>query len=901
MKYPTRSPSGLPVIPPAGPLNAPIMLIGESPASEEMKQGLPFVGPSGRLLNQFLAKAGIDRGQLRIVNAVPCRAPADHFDQHRKEDLTWGRSLLEEEVHRATANGCRVLVPLGDNPLAWISPSLPQPPSWSDDEGESKSTRSRVGVWRGSLVPYDEDFNTIGAYERWLATEASTFAGRTAVLPTYHPAAVLRQFSWHPSTIMDLRKAREAASGAWKWPRERRWFLNRYEELDRFVDLCIAERLVSIDTEMNPPIVGLCNESEVHVFVWDERARDALQRLLSRTDVIKVAHNAGHDFTFLRVILGLDPRPPLVDTGGLAHILDSSLPRNLSPALSTRFTTYPYHKWMVDQDRLRYCGYDTLVAYEGYWKAIKQVADEKMLQVATHDHMLLWHLLEMQWTGIRVDEVARQTAVTALSAEYASAVSTFVADAKPVVRARLGSFEKKHLFFVRKQCECCNGGKLSKEHCWRCGGLAAKPTKKADYGFAAKGETVTVLRNRFPSCATCSSTGKTDCWLPIDIESPQAVADILYRGLRIRPRRYKGSETVRADAIEPLAEKYPLVAKYIAASKIEAGLSTMKRMEPDWDGKLHSTFDPWGTVSGRVASSEGLLQRGTNNQNFPKKYRYVLTADSGCLLVAPDMAQIEGRCIAVISDDAALRAAYTTPINWPGHKRHGTIDSHTALCQALVPYGILISRDQSKRASYAGWYGASADQLALELSMEYRRKGEGCEVDAGQAATILELIKNKLYPGIGRWQSATANSLLLRRELVSPTGRRRRWYGYITESGGKGKPSTLVEKVWKEGLSFFPQDMACWVVSLGLDRLKKEAPGLCTPLVQVHDEIVIQIQSQHRDEALQAIGTCMTVEQWGMQFPADVGEAAPNWSCAKGEHADDAGSGKCPLCGSSTD
>jgi uracil-DNA glycosylase len=54
----------------AGPANARIMLVGEQPGDVEDREGLPFVGPAGRLLDRALAEAGIDRARVYLTNAV---------------------------------------------------------------------------------------------------------------------------------------------------------------------------------------------------------------------------------------------------------------------------------------------------------------------------------------------------------------------------------------------------------------------------------------------------------------------------------------------------------------------------------------------------------------------------------------------------------------------------------------------------------------------------------------------------------------------------------------------------------------------------------------------------------------------------------------------------------------
>ena len=54
----------------AGDPHARVMLVGEQPGDEEDKQGLPFVGPAGKLLDRALEAAGVDREQLYVTNAV---------------------------------------------------------------------------------------------------------------------------------------------------------------------------------------------------------------------------------------------------------------------------------------------------------------------------------------------------------------------------------------------------------------------------------------------------------------------------------------------------------------------------------------------------------------------------------------------------------------------------------------------------------------------------------------------------------------------------------------------------------------------------------------------------------------------------------------------------------------
>jgi DNA polymerase len=60
-----------------GNAEARVVLIGEAPGAEEDRQGRPFVGPSGQLLDRMLASIGLDRGAVFISNTVFWRPPGN--------------------------------------------------------------------------------------------------------------------------------------------------------------------------------------------------------------------------------------------------------------------------------------------------------------------------------------------------------------------------------------------------------------------------------------------------------------------------------------------------------------------------------------------------------------------------------------------------------------------------------------------------------------------------------------------------------------------------------------------------------------------------------------------------------------------------------------------------------
>jgi uracil-DNA glycosylase family 4 len=61
--------------------SADLMFVGEAPGFHEDKQGLPFVGQAGKLLDQLLAGIGLDRSQVYIANVLKCRPPGNRDPQ----------------------------------------------------------------------------------------------------------------------------------------------------------------------------------------------------------------------------------------------------------------------------------------------------------------------------------------------------------------------------------------------------------------------------------------------------------------------------------------------------------------------------------------------------------------------------------------------------------------------------------------------------------------------------------------------------------------------------------------------------------------------------------------------------------------------------------------------------
>lgn len=100
-----------------GPLNADIMLIGQNPGKEENKTGRPFVGRSGRYLNQTLQDFELSRNSIYLTSIVKCKTP-----KNRKPTRKEIQASIPYLVKQIKSVKPEIIVLLGK--VAWNTPRL---------------------------------------------------------------------------------------------------------------------------------------------------------------------------------------------------------------------------------------------------------------------------------------------------------------------------------------------------------------------------------------------------------------------------------------------------------------------------------------------------------------------------------------------------------------------------------------------------------------------------------------------------------------------------------------------------------------------------------------------------------------------------------------------------------
>ena len=148
-----------------GNAQAEVMLIGEGPGEQEDLQGVPFVGPAGKLLDDMLEMIDLDRQKVYIANIVKCRPPRN------RDPLN-----VEQEACRPWVN----------RQIALVNPKI------------------IVCLGRiAAMALIREDFRITREHGQWFDRD-----GRR-LMATYHPSALLRDVDKRPEAFMDLRALRK--------------------------------------------------------------------------------------------------------------------------------------------------------------------------------------------------------------------------------------------------------------------------------------------------------------------------------------------------------------------------------------------------------------------------------------------------------------------------------------------------------------------------------------------------------------------------------------------------------------------------------------------------------------------------------------------------------------------
>jgi DNA polymerase I-like protein with 3'-5' exonuclease and polymerase domains/uracil-DNA glycosylase len=755
------------MIRPSGPCPAPIMIVGEAPGEREMLTGQPFMGVSGEEMNRMLHEAGIMRSQCFVTNVArerPAgndislwvddhkRCPGPAFVRHRdrwvQAPILNGIDILKKEIELCQP---KVIIAFG-NVALWALTG-----KWG------------IKSWRGSAL--EQDLVSIPV----------------TVIPAYHPAAILRDWSMRACTVQDLRRAAKWVNGT-EPKRPEYEFLVRpsfdaacqsLEGLLKIAEYGPLKLSVDIETRRGHiACIGfawsatqaiciplMCVENKEGYWLEEEETQivQLMVRLLQHPNCRIVGQNFLYDAQYIYRHWHVIPNYAR-DTMLSHHSLFPGTPKGLDYLSSLYCDYHVYWKdegkeWNTSIPEEEYWSYnckDAVITYE-IDEVLQSTADSMgMRKVFDAQNQSFWRTFKAMNRGLRRDEVSRQK----MALELSDALAT-----------------------------------------------------REQYLLDVLGH-------------------------PLNIRSPKQMKEFFYDDLRQKVvlNRKTKQPSLDDDALDTIARREPLLRPLIQRIRemrsIGVFLSTFVMARPDNDGRIRSSFNPAGTETFRYSSSTNAFGSGLNLQNIPKgdeepepgtmalpNIRKLFVPDPGYTFFDIDLDRADLQVVVWEADDEQLRLALQEGIDL--HLLNaGAVFGIAALTLSNLrdPNFVLDakSRFARQRQFAKAWvhgtnYGGGPRTMAAAVGVTI------VEAERYRARWFHE------HPGIAAWHDRTEKSLRSTRSVTNKLGYRRHYFD-------------RVDGLLPEALAWVPQSTVACVINQAWQNIYEQEPQI-EVLLQVHDSL----------------------------------------------------------------
>ena len=674
-----------------------IAIIGEAPGGEEEAFGRPFCGASGRLLDGMLGKAGILRATCLIGNVYQYRPPGNEIYTVDKSSPLWHESVEQLRADLLAFNPV-LIIALGGTAL------------------ETLTGKTGIMRWRGSVLP-------------------CTFIEGPKVVPTIHPAAVLRIYIQKRLVDFDLARAREESLTPVLTYPQRKFIINPgFGEAISYLKNLEGAGKISFDIENTRKGGLLCvgfsaSADEAICVPMDSRWSPleylellrAMQHLLTGTDG-KIAQNAQHDILCLAYHYGILTRGLWMDTMLAHHACYPELRKSLA-LICSLYTREPYYK-----DEAKVTSEDDKETNEKIWSNSLLQDDtfkERLYKYNCKDVCVTYE------SAMVLDKLLDK-----LDARRGYALDMLMLDVAMAMTFRGVLVDQKRALTRIEELQA-NVDKLT---------------------------------------AICKGVVGRD----FNVKSPKDMAKLLYDELHLPKQYEKGKLTANAAALIKLARKTgdQTLKTFL---KIRQLRTHQAFFDPGvyGDGRLHASFNVAGTKTGRWSSSASQFE-GRSLMNIPSgeqppfiNCRDIYVADSGMMMIGWDKSQAESRVVAYKSWLCTGDSSYKDLIE-------SGVKPHVWLGHKLCDRGVFSIKKENLVSGTHEYYIAKKGIHGFSYRMGHVRFcGVLAEETDGEILLpnkVAEEIKYTVYSelsAIPKWQQVIENYLQSSRRMVNCFGRSR--------------------------------------------------------------------------------------------------------------------------------
>jgi DNA polymerase I-like protein with 3'-5' exonuclease and polymerase domains len=781
----------------------------------------------------MLGEAGIPRASCRVTNVCQVRPPGNDINafiaQSQREVTSAHTKALGRYVLQPIIDGLTLLEREIDTCKPSVIIALGNTPLWA------LTGRQGITKWRGSML------STSNGYK---------------ILPTYHPAAVLRQWSYRAVAVNDLRRANAYRSAPWPKPNWQFAIRPTYEQachvLDQIFDrLNAGVTTLSFDIETRAGHIscaGIAWSRTDAICIplmccerlngyWESAVQESdivwrLYRVLVHPNARVVGQNIIYDSQYTHRWWGFVPKVSN-DTMVGQHSLFADLPKALAFIASM------------------YCQYYV------YWK--DEGRDFNPQDPQAENGLWLYNCLDCVYT-YEVAEVLPQVAASmGLAHVYETQQNMFW----PILRAM-------------------------------------------QLGVAVDGARRTALREELnQAIAERSDFIAKVLGHQLNVNSPKQLMELFYHDLGQPTRFSKGKKgkpsrpTLDDEALQAVAKREPLLQPLVNAiadiRTMRIYLSTFVDATLDRDGRMRCSYNIGGSTTAksaprtyRLSCSESAFGTGCNMQTIPGKksksvgkakarghspyisdfsvpnLRTMFIPDEGYTFFDMDLERADLYTVVWEADDAMLKAAMHLGVDVH------LLNAYDIDAKPVPPLEELVEG----HPRYSDWRGP----------MEYRREfakvfchgtnygGKPRTMGSQTGITTLAAERAQArwfgaHPGILKWHERVEAEMNSRRYITNRLGYR--WYIF-----------DRTDHLLPEALAWIPQSTTALVINTIWRNLYNHSIDLIQVLLQTHDSLSGQFRKSKTDEALSALRAEAKVTvpyDDPMVIPVNIKTSARSW------------------------
>jgi DNA polymerase-1 len=353
--------------------------------------------------------------------------------------------------------------------------------------------------------------------------------------------------------------------------------------------------------------------------------------------------------------------------------------------------------------------------------------------------------------------------------------------------------------------------------------------------------------------------------MAFNLNSTQQLSKVLFERLKLVPpgvqrKTASGHYSTSAEVLEELRGQHPvvdLILEYRELAKLKSTyLDALPEEINPRTGRVHTSYNQTGSVTGRIASSEPNLQNIPTRTEIGRKVRRAFIAEPGNVLLSVDYSQIELRIVAAMAGDEAMLDAFRA-----GQDIHAT----TAAAIYNVPLNEVTKeqRRHAKAINFGLIYGMSPFGLSRATNLTL------AEAENFARAYFVQ------FPGVKRYLDSIRQKATQQGYVETLLGRRRYFPTLKTQTN-----PNIRNREEREAINAPIQGTAADVMKIAMIRVPpalKQAGLSGHLLLQVHDELVLECPDREVNETIKIVQQVMeTAYEIGIPLETEA-RVGTNW------------------------